>query len=65
MVFKFKSRIGTLLKEINISLFDLNKFSALARIDDILNFLSEKVKEKIVNTEISENNVTKIRSKER
>jgi hypothetical protein len=65
MAFKFKSRIGTLLKEINISMIDLNRFTSLARIDDILNFLSEKIKEKLINTEINDNNVIKIRSKER
>jgi hypothetical protein len=53
MAFKFKSRIGTLLKEISISVADLTRFSSLAKIDEILNFLSEKVKEKLVSTEIS------------
>lgn len=53
MAFKFKSRIGTLLKEISISVADLSRFSSLTKIDDILNFLSEKVKEKLVSTEIS------------
>jgi hypothetical protein len=63
MAFKFKSRIGTLLKEISIPMVELNRFTALAKIDDILNFLSEKIKEKLVSSEITESNVTKIRSK--
>jgi hypothetical protein len=63
MEFKFKSRIGTLLKEISIPMVELNRFTALAKIDDILNFLSEKIKEKLVSSEITESNVTKIRSK--
>jgi hypothetical protein len=63
MAFKFKSRIGTLLKEIGISVFDLTRFTSLAKIDDILNFLSEKVKERLTSSEITETNVTKIRSK--
>jgi hypothetical protein len=63
MAFKFKSRIGTLLKEVGISVTDLTRFTSLAKIDDILNFLSEMVKERLVSSEIVENNVTKIRSK--
>jgi hypothetical protein len=33
MFFKFKAKIGTLIKEMNIKLYDLNKFSSLSKVD--------------------------------
>ena len=43
----------------------MNRFHNIVRIDDILNFLSEKVREKLVNAQISEANFSKVRSREK
>lgn len=47
MIFKFKTRIGALLKEIDISVAELGKFTNLNRIDEILDFLNEKVRARL------------------
>ena len=64
MIFKFKTRIGALLKEIGISVVDLNRFTSLNRIDDILDCLSEKVKEMLAKRDIKNTEIAKVRSKE-
>lgn len=40
MAFKIKTKIGTLLKEMNIPLTELTKYASLTKIDDFLNFVS-------------------------
>lgn len=43
----------------------MNRFHNIVRIDDILNFLSEKVRETMVNSQLNEANINKIRFKEK
>lgn len=65
ITFKFKMKIGSLLKELNLSSEEMERFGLLLKIDDILHFLSGKVREKIVNTEMDEASMHKVRSKEK
>lgn len=64
MIFKFKTRIGTLLKEMTISVAELNRFTGLSRIDDIIDFLSEKVKEMMMSRDIRSTEIANVRSKD-
>lgn len=47
LLFKLKVKFCTLLQEINITEADLNKFNKIHKVDEIILFISEKVKEKI------------------
>lgn len=48
MTFKYKNKIGCLLREIKVPNEELNKFHIINKTDEILNFLTLKVREKIV-----------------
>ena len=43
----------------------MTRFHNIVRIDDILNFLSEKVREKMVSSQLNEASFNKVRSKEK
>ena len=64
MIFKFKTRIGTLLREMNISVLELGRFTSLGRIDEILDFLSEKVRESLTAKTIESNKNARVRNTE-
>ena len=65
MTFKYKLKISNLLKELNTSSHEMTRFHNIVRIDDILNFLSEKVREKMVSSQLNEASFNKVRSKEK
>jgi hypothetical protein len=50
MVFKIRTKLGSLLKEIGTSGSELQRFSGLGRIDEMLSFLGEKVRERLLAT---------------
>jgi hypothetical protein len=52
MSFKYKTKIGCLLKELSIPQQEMSRFGQLSRIEDILHFLSDKVRENIVKQQI-------------
>ena len=64
MIFKFKTRIGALLKEIDISVTELGRFTSLNRIDEILDFLSEKVRARLFKKDANQSNTDRLRVKE-
>lgn len=63
--FKYKVKIGNLLKELNLSSEEMDRFGFLTKIEDILHFLSDKVREKIVNTDMDKASMHKVISKEK
>ena len=65
MAFKFKTKIATLLKEIAIPATDLAKYASLNKIDDMLYFLSEKIKQKLCLSQPRESNTSRLREREK
>lgn len=63
MTFKYKTKISCLLKELNVSTNDMIRFNNISKTEEILNFLSLKVREKITKSQITEENYIKARSK--
>ena len=63
MTFKYKTKISCLLKELNISTNDMIHFNNINKTEEILNYLSLKVREKLTKTQISEENYLKNKSK--
>jgi DNA-binding Xre family transcriptional regulator len=47
LLFKLKVKFGTLLQEVNITEAELNKFNKIHKVDEIILFLSEKIKDKL------------------
>ena len=53
-----------LLKEIDISVTELGRFTSLNRIDEILDFLSEKVRARLFKKDANQSNTDRLRVKE-
>ena len=47
LLFKLKVRLGTLLQEVSVPEAEVARFNKLAKVDEIILFLSEKVKERV------------------
>ena len=63
MAFKFKTKIVTILKEIAIPASDLAKYSSLNKIDGMVYFLSQKIKQKLCLSQNSESNTSRLPSR--
>ena len=64
MAFKFKTKIATILKEIAIPASDLAKYSSLNKIDGMVYFLSQKIKQKLCLSRNSESNTSRLLERE-
>jgi hypothetical protein len=65
MTFKFKTRISCMLKELGVSGVELGRFSGLSRIDDMLTFLSERLRERVTSSQLSEASFLKVHLREK
>ena len=63
--FRIKSRIATMLKEMGATPTELGRFSLLGRTEDLLDYLSEHIRDKLSSTQIREDFIQKERSKQK
>ncbi len=65
IMFKYKTKIGCMLREIGATGSELERFTSLTRTDDILSFLSEKIRQWITTAQLKESSLERANSLER